>query len=218
MIPWEILDEKPVPDGGTMQLARRGEEYVIRVDRKDLMSSRMSGSERALAETSCAGAGAGFRALVGGLGLGYTLRAALDQLPDDSEVVVAELVPAVIAWNRDLLGHLADHPLDDARTTVFEGDVRKPIQAPGTKFDAIMLDVDNGPEGLSHEANGWLYQKAGIAACKQALRPKGVLAIWSAFDDPRFTRRLKEAGFSVELLPVRAHGKKGAKHYVWLAR
>lgn len=222
MIPWEHLDNTPVPDGGTMQLWRRGDEYVLRVDGKDLMSSRVFGSEEALAELPLSRLQntSDVRVLIGGLGMGFTLRAALLNTKKTSEIVVAEVVPGVVAWNHGPLAHLANHPLDDPRSSVFEGDVRELIENPTSGFDAILLDVDNGPDGLTRSANAWLYETKGLSQTLKALRPKGFLAVWSAFEDPQFTKRLKNAGFHVEVVPVRARGKtkKGSRHTIWLAQ
>lgn len=219
MIPWEILDETPVPGGkGKLQLARRGDEYVIRVDRKDLMSSRVHDSERALADLSCPRISRpDARVLVGGLGMGFTLKAALEGLAPSASVVVAELARGVIVWNQGILGPLAGEPLKDPRVTVYEGDVRDLIKKPGEGFDAILLDVDNGPDGLTQESNSWLYQSMGLNAAMKALNKGGVLAVWSAFDAPWFTQRLRDAGFIVEVVPVRANGNKGSRHTIWLA-
>ena len=203
MIPWETLDTAPVPGGGELQLARRGDEYVIRVDRKDLMSSRVFGSEEQLAVLACEGR-EDARVMVGGLGMGFTLAATLKALGPKAHVVVAELVEAVIEWNRGVLAQLAGEPLEDERVEVFQGDVARLIKRPGGTFDVIMLDVDNGPDALTHDSNAWLYKDAGLRAISKALSPNGVLAVWAAFDDPQFTKRLRRAGFDVEVVPVRA--------------
>lgn len=220
MIRWEILAEEPTPDGkSVMQLARRGDEYVIRVDRKDLMSSRMKGSEVALATQAASRLGTGVsRVLVGGLGLGFTLQAALEAFGGATSVVVAELVPAVVQWNREVFGHLSGNAVVDPRVEVVVGDVADLIRKPGQGFDAILLDVDNGPDALTQDDNAWLYTAAGLGACRSALKAGGVLGVWSAFDDPRFTRRLTDAGFKVDVVPVRAHGTKGARHTLWFAQ
>jgi len=219
LIPWEILDETPVPGGkGKLQLARRGDEYVIRVDGKDLMSSRTHDSEKALADLTCGRVTrSDARVLVGGLGMGLKLAAALAGLPAKASVVLAELVHGVIVWNQGILGPLAGDPLKDSRVTVYEGDVRDLIKKPEDGFDAILLDVDNGPDGLTQESNSWLYQSMGLNAAMKALRKGGVLAVWSAFDAPWFTQRLRDAGFIVEVEMVRAHGNKGTRHTIWLA-
>ena len=220
MNPWVLLDETTVPgDGGVMKLYQRAFEFSISVKNDELMNSRMHGSEDALAELACKRVADrdAPRILVGGLGMGFTLRAALDHLGKTAEVVVAELVPAVVKWNRTHLAELADHPLDDPRTTVRESDVGLVIREKDETFDAILLDVDNGPDALTHEGNDRLYTRGGINAAKTALKPGGILGIWSAEPDPSFTKRLRGAGFSIEEVSVRARGTKGRKHTVWLA-
>lgn len=221
MIPWERLDSAPVPGGGEfLHLFRRGEEYSIRIGRStELMNSRMHGSEDRLAEAACARL-AGRprpRMLIGGLGMGFTLAAALRRLGPDAEVVVAELVPAVVDWNRGPLGAPSGRPLDDARVEVHTGDVGALLRSATAACDAVLLDVDNGPAGLTHKGNDWLYGDAGLRAARAALRPGGVLAVWSAAPDRRFRARLRQAGFEVEELRVRAHRNRGARHIVWLA-
>lgn len=222
MIPWELLDTAPVTgDRGELRLYRRGQEYSILVaGGGELMNSRVHGSEDALAECACARVAdrPRPRVLVGGLGMGFTLAAALGQLPSDGEVVVAELVPEVVTWNREHLGHLAGHPLDDPRTLVRTGDVGLLLRREHGAYDAILLDVDNGPEGLTRRENDRLYSLPGLEVAYAALRPNGVLAVWSAGPDRGFTDRLRRTGFDVEVLTVRAHGrKKGARHTIWLA-
>jgi spermidine synthase len=156
--------------------------------------------------------------LVGGLGMGYTLAAALHHLEADAEVVVAELVPAVVRWNREYIGGYAGHPLHDARVSVREGDIARILKRERGSFDAILLDVDNGPEGLTHRENDWLYGNAGLAAAFATLRPGGVLAVWSAGPDRDFSERLRRAGFEVEVHTVPAHaGRRGARHTIWIA-
>ena len=147
----------------------------------------------------------------------FTLAAALKHLGSNAGVVVAELVPAVVEWNRGPLGEHAGYPLLDPRTEVRVGDVALVLKSEQEAFDAILLDVDNGPQGLTHKGNDWLYSPPGLEAAMRALRPGGVLAVWSAGPDPMFTLRLKKARFLVEQVPVRAHGNKGARHLIWLA-
>lgn len=217
----------PVPDTAhELRLYRIGADYAIRIMGKgELMNTRAIGTERALAELACAPLAerADARVLVGGLGMGFTLAAALQVLSSTAEAVVAELVPEVVAWNRDHFGDAAGHPLRDPRTTVHVGDVAEPIREPGAGFDAIMLDVDNGPEAILRRENDWLYGVDGLGRMQAALRPGGLLAIWSAGPDRAFTRTLQRAGFDVSEHPLRAHrsaqGKgKGPRHHVWLAR
>lgn len=219
---WELLDSGPVPDTtSTMSLMRRGEELAILVDNRQLMSSRVFGSEEALADLAFDRlTGEEPRAtLVGGLGMGFTLAAALRRAGPDDRVVVAELVPMVREWGRGPLSHVAGHPLRDARVTVFEGDVADVIRHQPAAWDVILLDVDNGPSGLTRASNDHLYQWRGLEAARAALRPAGILAVWSAAPDEGFTRRLRRAGFAVEVVGVRSRGKKGGhRHVVWVAR
>jgi len=221
MIPWEILDRAPVPgSAGELRLFRRAGEFSIRMGGLELMNSRVHGSEEALAELACkriAGR-AEARVLVGGMGMGFTAAAALRRLGADGRVVVAEIVPEVVEWNKGPLADLAGRPLDDHRVTVRLGDVAEVLQAERGGFDAILLDVDNGPEGLTRKDNDRLYARAGLKAAFNALRPAGVLAVWSAGPSPAFTRHLVQAGFSVEEVTVRARGGcRGRRHTVWIA-
>jgi len=218
----KLLDTAPIPgEGGELSLYQHGEDFVIKVPGgQDLMSTRTYGSAEALAEIPCTEvAGRGHpRVLIGGLGVGFTLAAALRHLGPDAEVVVAELVPGLVEWNRGPLGEHAGHPLRDGRVTVQEVDVAVILRAEVRSFDTVMLDVDNGPEGLAHKKNDWLYSKAGLRASYEALQPRGLLAVWSAGTDPGFTKRLRTTGFEVEEVPVRAHHGKGARHLIWVAR
>jgi spermidine synthase len=218
--PWELLGETRTPDGRLMALTRRGGEYVIHADGKSLMSSRMHGSEEALARFGCRGLAqtANPRVLVGGLGMGFTLRATLDVVPRDADVVVAELVPAVAEWNRGVLGSLASHPLRDPRVRLELSDVGAVLRASTSAFDAVLLDVDNGPAAFTSGGNARLYGDRGLAAASTALRPEGTLAVWSAREDRKFEQRLRYAGFRVELERVRARGKRGGpRHVIFLA-
>ncbi len=202
-----------------MSLTRQGSEYVILASGKPLMSSRMHGSEEALAAFGCRNARTREApcVLVGGLGMGFTLRATLDLLPRDATVVVAELVPAVVEWNRGPLGPLADYPLKDARVQVEIGDVAATVRASRQRFDAMLLDVDNGPAAFTASHNTRLYDDAGLAAARTALTPGGVLAIWSAWEDRRFEQRLRHGGFTVQVERVRARLKKGGpRHTIFL--
>ena len=220
MNPWVLLDEVEVPgDGGSMKLYQRAFEFSISVKNDELMNSRMHGSEDALAELCCKNVAdrKNPRVLIGGLGMGFTLRAALDHLGENAEVVVAELVPAVVKWNRTHLAGLAGHPLDDPRTIVRESDVGLVIKEKADAYDAIMLDVDNGPDALTHAGNDRLYTHGGINEAKNALKPGGFLGIWSAEPDTSFTKRLRGAGFKVEEVTVRARTTKGRRHTIWLA-
>lgn len=221
MIPWKLLDSALVPNnGGELRLYQRGAEFSIRADMQELMASRAFESEKALAQLACARLGVRKRArlLVGGLGMGYTLASALRCSRADAEVVVAELVPAVVRWNREHLGHLAALPLEDKRTVVHEGDVAELIRDGHATFDAILLDVDNGPEGFTRAANDWLYSRAGLRSAYRALRPRGVLAVWSASPDRAFSQRLAQIGFRVEEVVEKSRGARGgSRHHIWLA-
>lgn len=222
MIPWTVLGTTQIPgNGGELKLSQRGQEFSIRLSgrRGELMNSRMHGSEDALAELGCAGitGKADAQILVGGLGMGFTLAAALRVVAPTATVTVAELVPAVVEWNRGPLGDCAGQPLNDARTHVHVGDVAELLASPG-QFDVILLDVDNGPEGLTHNDNNRLYSLEGLAASFKALRPGGMLAIWSAGPDQLFTIRLKKSGFRVQMRTVRARPGKGSHHIIWLAQ
>jgi len=202
-----------------MSLTRQGSEYVILASGKPLMSSRMHGSEEHLAALGCREARTRDDAcvLVGGLGMGFTLRATLDLLPAAATVVVAELVPAVVEWNRGPLGALANHPLNDRRVEIAVGDVAGTIRASDGRFDAMLLDVDNGPAAFTASHNARLYDDGGIAAARAALKHGGVLAVWSAWEDRRFEQRLKYAGFAVQVERVRARLKKGGpRHTIFL--
>jgi spermidine synthase len=221
MNPWNLIDSSEIPDnGGELRLYKRSEDYSIMiVGGGELMSSRMHGSEDALAELGCQHIGKHQQAnvLIGGLGMGFTLAAALKQIGPEATAVVAELVPAVVQWNHEHIGHFAGHPLNDPRTNVSVGDVAQQLKRQRSAFDAIMLDVDNGPEGLTHQDNNWLYSMAGLGAAFKALRPNGVLTVWSAGPDQIFGERLRQSGFMVEEKRVRAHGKKkGARHTIWI--
>ena len=221
MKPWELLGQTRAPDGAELALTLRSGEYVILANGKSLMSSRMHGSEEALATFVCARIRSrkAPRVLIGGLGMGFTLRAALDLLPPDGEVVVAELLPAVVEWNRGPLGPLAGHPLKDRRVRVELGDVAATLRSSAGAFDAILLDVDNGPAAFATSGNAGLYGDAGLASARTALRKGGVLAVWSAREDRKFEQRLRYAGFRVEVEGVRGRLKKGGpRHTIFLGR
>jgi spermidine synthase len=207
-------------DGSEMTLARRGDEHSIRVDGNVLMTSRSHGSEEKLAERGCAGLGAVPRArvLIGGLGMGFTARAALAALRPDAVVDVVELIGAVVRWNRELIGHLAGAPLLDPRVRVIEGDVADVIAAARDHYDAILLDVDNGPEAFTSRDNERLYSRQGLRRAREALRHNGVLAIWSTFQSPAFTARLREADLETSFERVRASGRSNGVHSLWLGR
>jgi len=218
MTPWVHLDTAQVPGGGTLKLARRGDEFSIRLDGAELMNSRLSGSEAALATLAFARLGAAARVLIGGLGMGFTLRAALAVAGADARLEVVEIAPAVIAWARGPMAALHGDSLDDPRVTLTQADVAATIAAGPARYDAILLDVDNGPEAMSRRANDALYADGGLRAARRALRPGGVLAVWSVARDPAFTRRLRNAGFATEEHTVRASATgRGARHTIWVA-
>jgi spermidine synthase len=220
MIPWKLLDSTIVPGDGTeLCLYSRGDEFSIRINGCELMNSRVHGSEDALAEFACERIrNQTSRVLVGGLGMGYTTAATLNLLNAESLVIVAELLPSVTEWNRKFLGKLAGDPLNDPRVTVREVDVAIVIKNDNLPYNAILLDVDNGPEALTRKANSWLYTEAGIRAAFAALLPGGVLGIWSAGPDMDFLKRLRRAGFDVEEFNVRARKSAGGdRHTIWIA-
>lgn len=213
---WELLGETSTADGTTLTLTRRDTEYVILAAGKSLMSSRMHGSEEAMVTFACARLRSAEApcVLIGGLGMGFTLRAACDVLPAGATIVVAELLPAVVAWNRGPLGPLAGHPLRDRRVEVDERDVLVTLRTNPGRFDAVLLDVDNGPEAFSTSTNGALYGDTGLLAARKALKPGGTLAVWSAWEDRRFQQRLRYAGFAVTIERVRARLKQGGPRHV----
>jgi len=219
--PWELLGQTTAPDGATLALMRHDREYVIFANGKILMSSRMHGSEEALAALALARARSRDRpaVLAGGLGLGFTLRATLDLLPADATVDVAELVPAVVEWNQGPLGPLASHPLKDKRVRIRVEDVLVTIRNHPGRFSAILLDVDNGPDAFTTAANAGLYSDRGLQAARAALEPGGVLTVWSAWEDRKFEQRLKYNGFTVEVERVRARLKQGGpRHTIFLGQ
>jgi spermidine synthase len=221
MIPWEFIDSAKIPGNkDELRLYRRGDEYSIRIDNCELMNSRVYGSEDALGAMTSAKVAdrPSPKILIGGLGMGYTVAAAIKRLGSDAQIVVAELVPTVVEWNRGPLADLAGHPLDDRRVTVREGDVAVILRAEKGVYDAIMLDVDNGPEGLTRKRNDWLYTQAGLGAAFTALKPSGILTVWSAGADKKFTKSLKKAGFKVDEVRVKARGNRGGAHHtLWFA-
>ena len=221
MQPWVKLDTAKVPDnGGELRLMQRGTEFSIMAGPTELMNSRQSGSEEALATLVCERLRgvAGLRMLIGGYGMGFTLRAGLRVLGPDARLTVAELVPEIIDWARGPMAALTAGCLDDPRVTVVLADVAEVIRQGRGAYDAILLDVDNGPDGLVRADNGRLYTTKGLTAAKAALRPGGVLAVWSAAKDPKFAARLHHAGFAVDEVGVRARSNgKGARHTIWFA-
>jgi spermidine synthase len=219
MNPLELLGEGVTQDGADLKLVRRGNEYIILANGKSLMSSRMHGSEEALATFGCRCARTleDPSVLIGGLGMGFTLRATLDLLPPEAVVVVAEMVPAVVEWNRGALAPLAGHPLKDKRVRVEIRDVGETLRSCPGEFDAVLLDVDNGPSAFTASNNAGLYDDGGIASAYAALKMDGVLAVWSAREDRKFEQRLRYGGFTVGVESVRARLKKGGpRHTIFL--
>lgn len=220
MTPRELLGTAAVPGGQELRLYRRGGDFMIVLDRNELMSSRMSGSEKALALMTLERLGkrAGLHMLIGGYGMGFTLRAALAEMDVRAQITLAELVPEIIEWARGPMVDLAAGCLDDPRVRLVMDDVAHVIAAGHGSYDAILLDVDNGPDGLTADANDRLYTNAGLSSAMRALKPGGILAIWSAGSDAAFTRRLQNAGFAVEEVAVKARDNgKGPRHVIWFA-
>ena len=220
MKPFELLGQAVSPDNTAIKLMRRGDEYVLLADGAILMSSRMHASEEALATFACQRARTLEQpsVLIGGLGMGFTLRATLDLLPPDASIVVAELLPAVVEWNRGPLGPLARHPLSDERVQVLTGDVLAILGSSPGQFDAVLLDVDNGPAAFTASSNAGLYDKGGIAEAHAALKTEGVLAVWAAEDDRKFEQRLRDGGFEVQVQRLRGRLKKGGpRHTIFLS-
>lgn len=217
---WKFLESASVPDGGELHLYQRGEHFMIRAAGTELMASENFSSEQALASLACEQVGQRrqVRFLVGGLGMGYTLAAALRLLRADAEVVVAELVPDVVRWNRERFGHLAAYPLEDERVCIHHGDVAQLLRNAHSEYDAILLDVDNGPEGLTRVKNDWLYGSTGLQNARRALRADGVLGVWSADDDQGFSTRLRRSGFEVEVCRAQEiRGRRHSRHVIWMA-
>lgn len=219
MIPWCLLGSAPIPGGGELRLMQRGSEFSIMLGPVELMNSRVTGSEKALATLSSRRIQHRPRpeVLIGGLGMGFTLRAALAELGLGARITVAELVPAVIQWARGPMAAIFGTSLDDPRVSIREADVAVIIRSTRSAFDAILLDVDNGPEGLTRDSNDRLYDAAGLSAACRALRPGGVLALWSSGPDRTFSERLRRTGLDVEEVRVRARGARGGRHVVWIA-
>ncbi len=218
MLKWESVETARVADGSEFVLAHHDGDWVVRVEQRILMSNRMHDSEIALAERAIELADAPRSVLVGGLGLGYTLRAVLDLVSDDTQVTVAELVPELVAWNHKHLGALNEHPLQDPRCQVVVGDVYDLIKRSPRSFDVILLDVDNGPQALAQAKNQRLYGRGGVSACRAALTADGVLGVWSAGPSARYERMLRSFDFDVQVLRVSARVGSRAKHVLFLAR
>ncbi|WP_417434796.1 spermidine synthase [Hoeflea sp.] len=220
MIPWNRLDAVQLEDGGELKLMQRGSEFSIMLGSNELMNSRLSGSEEALANLAAEKLDGrkAQRMLIGGLGMGFTLRAALRRLDAEARITVAELVPEVIAWAKGPMADVFDGCLENPCVSLHTGDVGELIRGSVSAWDSILLDVDNGPDGLTRQGNDALYSAQGLASAHRALKPGGVFSVWSSAPDPAFTRRLKQAGFQVAEVPTRASTKKrGARHMIWLA-
>ena len=226
MRPWDYIDHELLPhDDGTIYLMARGSEYAIHVNGRELMTNRLHGSEDALADMACdrlEGMLHDARVLVGGLGMGFTLAAVLRRMGPEGLAVVAELMPAVVRWNHELVGKASKYPLRDARASIHLGDVGDLVEKPPHLWTAILLDVDNGPGHLTRPTNGWLYTRQGVQAARDALVPGGILAIWSAAGDPSFTRRLHKEGLEVEVIDYFEHLRptpdNSGQHVLWMAR
>lgn len=221
MTPWILVERSETPDGTRIELMRRGEQFSIRANGELLMNSRVHGSEEALAEMALGALDGALRArarvLVGGLGCGYTLAAALSRLGPEATVSVAEIAPAVVRWNRDVLGQLTGKPLEDRRVSVLETDICALFRARRHRFDAVLLDVDNGPRAVARKSNGWLYTPSGLTAIRASLDPGGILAIWSAGPEVGFSDQMRAAGFRVVLQRTAAHrGRTRQRHWIWL--
>ncbi|MCA2981319.1 MAG: hypothetical protein INH41_30945 [Myxococcaceae bacterium] len=214
MTPWKVVDRAAIPGGGELQLAQRGDEWVVRTGGRTLMSSRAHASEETLAAWALERVAEPRDVLIGGLGLGYTVRATLDRVPPECRVIVVELSKQLVAWNRVHVAELAGRPLDDARVRVVEDDVLARIKAASRAYDAILLDVDNGPTALTRGGNKSLYGLSGVAACHQALKLGGVLAVWSAGPDEDYVRALETLRFEVEVKRVTARGASGGAAHV----
>ncbi|MDP1920894.1 MAG: hypothetical protein Q8L14_31935 [Myxococcales bacterium] len=214
MTPWKVIDRAPIPKGGELQLAQRGDEWVVRLGGHTLMSSRAHASEETLAAWAIERVAEPRDILIGGLGLGYTARATLDRVPKESRVIVVELSKQLVEWNRTLVADLAGRPLDDPRVRIVEDDVMKRIAAASKAYDAILLDVDNGPSALTTGGNKKLYGRTGVSACHRALKLGGVLAVWSAGPDEDYVRVLEKMRFEVEVKRVTARGPSGGSSHV----
>ena len=219
MKPWNTVGKAVSPDGTRLELVEHDGDYVIKADDLPLMSTRMHFSEMELARLVCTKLKSKAKVMIGGLGLGYTLRSALDLIPKDGVVVQVELVPEVIEWNKGPLGSFNNHPLKDTRTEIVQDDISKVIRQSQNNYDSIILDVDNGPSPLINERNAWLYTNRGLQSIRKALKNQGQVAIWSANDDPRFISHMKRNGFLAEKHYIQAHkGKGGIRHVIFTGR
>lgn len=221
MLPRELIGTANIPGGDALKLVKHGRDFIIMLGRNELMSSRMSGSEEALANMTCERLKSreAPHILIGGYGMGFTLRAALKQLGPKAKITVAELVPEIVDWAKGPMAELCAGCLDDKRVKLVIDDVTALIANGSGRYDAILLDVDNGPDGLTRDDNDRLYSRAGLERAKSALRPGGILAVWSAAPDEGFARRLRNTGFAVEEVFVRARANgKGPRHVIWFGK
>jgi spermidine synthase len=219
VIPNELVGTAKVPGGGELRCWRHDGDFSIRIDGIELMSNRVHGSEEAMAELAIERLGSrrNPRVLVGGLGMGFTLARTLQLVGEESIVDVAEVVPEIVQWNRELFGHCAGHPLKDPRTRLHMGDVNSRIAAVNGLYDVMLLDVDNGPDGLVRGDNDRIYSRRGLDRAWTAMRPGSVLAVWSSRSDDRFADRLTRGGFTVTEHRVRARRTKGPVRTIWIA-
>lgn len=217
MLPWVIIDKAKTPDGTELVLARRGTEWVVRAAGRTLMSSQSHGSEEQLARLAFEKVPDAKTVLLGGLGLGFTLKATLERLPADGRVIVAEMSHALVEWNRTLAADLAGRPMEDGRVRLQMGDVFKRIAEGKGAYDAVLLDVDNGPSALAQQSNELLYGETGIHLCHASLRMGGVLAVWSAGPDEKYLDRLQRAGFEAKARTVTARPDGGVRHVIFVA-
>ena len=217
--PRELIAEAEVPDGGTLRCYHHDGAYEVWIGHSELMSSRVFGSEQQLAELALERLGhrKAPRVLVGGLGMGFTLARTLELVPEAARVDVVELVPEIVQWNRELFGHCAGHPLEDARANLIAGDVREVLERAPGGYDVVLLDVDNGPDGLTRPDNDSIYNKVGLKSIHAALKQGGVLGVWSSGEDRAFEARLQRARFLVERHAVRARRTKGPRRVIWIA-
>ncbi len=215
---WETLGTAQGPDGSVLTLRHHDGDYYLAADGYDLMTSRMHASEERLVDLGCEGLLDEANILIGGLGMGYSLRAALDRFGPNATITVAELLPEVVEWNRGPLGHLAGNPLDDPRTRIHLGDITQLIRHPADGWDAILLDVDNGPDAETVQGNNWLYTRWGLSTFRDALKPGRCLAVWSVDANKDFVSRLARSGFDATVHRVKARGEKGPRHGIYVGR
>lgn len=221
MKPTVKLGHTLTPDGGEVTLHEHDNNFFIKVNKEELMCSRRPASELRLGSLGCAHLAdtKSSKVLIGGLGMGYTVRAALDSVPEDGTIVVVELLPEVVRWNREIIGHLSDFALEDKRVQVLTQDVFEVLKNAKSEFDAVLLDVDNGPHVITDSLNDQLYTKSGLATIRRSLKKNGRLGLWSAEPDPHFEKRLQEMGFSVNRFDIPAyHSPKAHTHFIWIAK